>query len=74
MTTGCANPVRLFTIGHSNRSFEEFLFLLNEYKIQAIADIRRYPSSRKFPHFNQKLLRELLEAEKIPSKISNAES
>lgn len=65
MTTGFANPARLFTIGHSNRSFEEFLFLLNEYKIQAIADIRRYPSSRKFPHFNQKLMRELLAAEKI---------
>lgn len=30
-----------------------------------LADVRRYPSSRKFPHFNRDVLRELLEAEGI---------
>ncbi len=45
--------MRIFTIGHSNRSLEEFTELLQEFELQAIADIRHYPSSRKFPHFNQ---------------------
>jgi uncharacterized protein (DUF488 family) len=56
---------RLFTIGHSNRSFEEFLALLKEFKIQAVADVRRYPSSQKFPHFNRGPLHRLLAAQKI---------
>ena len=57
--------LRLFTVGHSNRSFDEFLALLKAFKICLVADIRRYPSSRKFPHFNGPVLQELLEAEGI---------
>jgi uncharacterized protein (DUF488 family) len=57
--------VQLFTIGHSNRSFEDFLSLLKEFQIRLIADIRRYPSSRKFPHFNRETLAELLSAQGI---------
>ena len=60
-----STQLRLFTIGHSNRSFEEFKCLLKEFQIQVIADVRRYPSSRKFPHFNQDTLSGLLEAEGI---------
>lgn len=56
---------RLFTIGHSNRSFEDFRYLLEVFQIRAIADVRRFPSSRKFPHFNQGSLRDLLHAEHI---------
>jgi hypothetical protein len=57
--------LRVFTVGHSNRSFEEFLALLKEFEIGAVADIRRYPSSRKFPHFNRETLRKLLSAQGI---------
>jgi len=46
-------PVTIFTIGHSQRSFAEFKDLLVAASITAVADIRRYPSSRRFPHFNQ---------------------
>jgi uncharacterized protein (DUF488 family) len=53
--------IRLFTIGHSNRSFEDFRSLLDEFQIGVLVDIRRFPSSRKFPHFNQDNLRELTE-------------
>ena len=56
---------RVFTIGHSNRTFEEFRHLLEEFQIQVIVDVRRFPSSRKFPHFNRDTLRELLDAEGI---------
>jgi len=57
--------VRIFTIGHSNRSLEEFLQPLKEFEIQVIVDIRRYPGSRKFPHFNGEVLRKRLVAEGI---------
>lgn len=59
------NALRLFTIGHSNHSFEEFLSLLKAFQIRTVADIRRYPSSRKFPHFNSEVLRKLLGKEDI---------
>jgi len=36
----------IFSIGYSNRSKEEFLDLLKEYKIEAIADVRRFPTSK----------------------------
>jgi len=56
---------QIFTVGHSNRSFDEFRLLLKEYEIKVVADVRRYPSSRKFPHFNGEALRELLNAQRI---------
>lgn len=50
-------------MGHSNRSLEEFLSLLGTFGVGAVADVRRYPGSRKFPHFGQEPLREALAAE-----------
>ena len=55
----------IFTIGHSNLPFEQFVSLLKEHKIGLVADIRRYPSSRKFPHFNRSILYERLADEGI---------
>jgi uncharacterized protein (DUF488 family) len=43
----------LFTIGHSTHSLEKFISLLAQHRIRALADIRRFPGSRKFPQFNQ---------------------
>ena len=57
--------MRLYTIGHSNMSFEPFVSLLREFGIDLVADIRRYPSSRMFPHFNRPILCEKLAAEGI---------
>jgi uncharacterized protein (DUF488 family) len=42
-----------FTIGHSTHPFDRFLALLAQQNIEVLADIRRFPGSRKFPHFNQ---------------------
>jgi uncharacterized protein (DUF488 family) len=50
----------IYTIGHSNRSLEDFLALLKEFDIRALADIRSQPSSRKFPHFNRENLETVL--------------
>lgn len=43
----------IYTIGHSDRSLQSFLEILFSYDINHLADVRRYPSSKKFPHFNQ---------------------
>lgn len=47
---------RIWTIGHSTRTIDEFLELLAVNEIQVLADIRRFPGSRKYPHFNQDAL------------------
>jgi uncharacterized protein (DUF488 family) len=44
---------QLFSIGHSTHPFERFLSLLTEHGIQVLADIRRFPGSRKYPHFSR---------------------
>lgn len=44
---------RLFTIGHSTHSLDQFLALLEQHAIESLADIRRFPGSRKYPHFNR---------------------
>jgi uncharacterized protein (DUF488 family) len=51
---------RIYTIGHSTRSLEEFTTLLAEYRIARLADIRRYPGSRRYPHFSGESLRQTL--------------
>lgn len=65
MKTGIERTLRVYTIGHSNLSFEQFMSLLKEFGIDSVADIRRYPSSRKFPHFNRPALCALLASEGI---------
>ena len=49
-------PVTLWTIGHSNRTLEQFTELLASQKIELLADVRRFPGSRRLPHFNQENL------------------
>jgi uncharacterized protein (DUF488 family) len=42
----------LLTIGHSNHSAERLVDLLGQHAVEAVVDIRRFPGSRSFPHFN----------------------
>jgi uncharacterized protein (DUF488 family) len=44
--------MKLWTVGHSNRGWEAFLELLRAQDIGALADVRRFASSRKHPQFN----------------------
>ena len=46
----------LYTVGHSTRGWEEFVGLLKAHGVRVVADVRRYPRSRKFPHFNDESL------------------
>jgi uncharacterized protein (DUF488 family) len=41
----------LFTVGHSTRTAGEFLALLRAAGVSELVDVRRYPSSKRFPHF-----------------------
>lgn len=43
----------MFTIGHSNHSFEEFLSLLVRHGVDTLADVRSAPYSRFAPHFDR---------------------
>jgi uncharacterized protein (DUF488 family) len=43
----------LFTIGHSNHPLDRFLALLAQHEVEALVDIRRFPGSRKYPHFSR---------------------
>jgi len=52
----------LWTIGHSTRTTVEFLALLAAHGIEAVADVRRYAGSRKYPQFNPDALRDSLTA------------
>jgi uncharacterized protein (DUF488 family) len=42
----------VFTIGHSTRAADEFIELLQEHAVDLLIDVRRYPMSRRYPHFN----------------------
>jgi uncharacterized protein (DUF488 family) len=52
--------VQIRTIGHSNRTLEQFTELLTSHQIELLADVRRFPGSRRLPHFNQENLCESL--------------
>lgn len=41
----------IFTIGHSTRTAQQFLELLEATGVRRVADIRRFPGSRRYPHF-----------------------
>lgn len=53
-----------FTIGHSNRSIEEFIGILHGAQIGIVVDVRRLPGSRTYPHFDSdRLANSLAEAQ-----------
>lgn len=42
----------IWTIGHSTRSAAEFIELLQREQVEVLVDVRRFPGSRKYPHFS----------------------
>lgn len=50
----------IYTIGHSNRSIEEFVTRLKDHDIERLVDIRTRPYSRFCPWFNKNVLAEQL--------------
>ena len=54
--------VRASTVGHGTRPVEELLEMLGEAGVRTLVDVRRFPSSRRHPQFNQPELAAALEA------------
>jgi uncharacterized protein (DUF488 family) len=46
----------LYTIGHSTRTLEELITVLQAHRIETLVDIRSFPVSRRLPHFNREAL------------------
>jgi len=57
--------VTVFTVGHSNHTYREFLELILSANVQAIADVRSSPFSRYNPHFNGSTLKSSLRTDRI---------
>ena len=52
----CEGTQIIHTIGHSTRTIEAFLALLKTHAIELLADVRRWPASRRYPHFDREAL------------------
>ena len=61
----CDLPRTVHTIGHSTRAIEDFALLLKAHNIELVVDVRRWPSSRRYPHFCREALVEYLRNETI---------
>jgi uncharacterized protein (DUF488 family) len=49
-------PQRIWTIGHSTLALADFMALLRSRNIALLADVRRFPASRRHPQFNRESL------------------
>lgn len=47
---------RIFTIGHSDRTLEQFLSILERSSVRLVADVRSNPASARYPHFERAAL------------------
>lgn len=55
----------LYTIGHSTRTLDDFISVLQAHQITALADIRAFPMSRRLPWFNREELDAALNQQQI---------
>ncbi|MGH2461216.1 MAG: DUF488 family protein [Chloroflexota bacterium] len=56
---------RIYALGHSTRSVAELVELLRQYGVVTLADVRRFPGSRRNPQFNRETVTEALGASGI---------
>ena len=52
--------IEIWTIGHSTLPIEDFINILKSFDIKLLADVRSYPGSGKYPHFNKEALEKTL--------------
>jgi uncharacterized protein (DUF488 family) len=48
--------MRIWTIGHSTRTIDEFISLLEENRIKLVGDVRMFPGSKRYPQFGREAL------------------
>lgn len=46
----------IWTIGHSTHPLDEFIVMLQSFGIELLADVRSFPGSNRYPHFNKEAL------------------
>jgi uncharacterized protein (DUF488 family) len=56
MICAAFRDLTVWTVGHSTRSLPEFLAILAAYGVEAVADVRRFPGSRRQPQYNKPVL------------------
>lgn len=61
----CTDKRVIHTIGHSTRTIEVFVDLLRAHDIHLLLDVRRWPMSRRHPHFNHDALADFLKTADI---------
>jgi hypothetical protein len=52
----CNSPKTIHTIGHSTRTIEVFVPMLQAHAVELLIDVRRWPGSRRHPQFNREAL------------------
>jgi uncharacterized protein (DUF488 family) len=65
MSSEANTPTRVYTVGHSTHAIEDFLELLRMHSVELLVDVRRFPGSRRLPHFNSEPLKGELDARGI---------
>ena len=55
----------IYTVGHSTRSLEGLVKLLKKHGIDLVVDVRRFPTSSKYPDFKREKLSKVLEEKGI---------
>ena len=55
----------VYTVGHSTHPLDDFVTLLRSHAVAGIADVRRFPASRRHPHFAREALGRALGAADI---------
>jgi len=57
--------VRIFTVGHSSLAGEAFLEVLRAHEVEVLCDVRAWPASRRWPHFDREALAAALDVAEI---------
>jgi uncharacterized protein (DUF488 family) len=52
--------MRIWTIGHSTRTIDKFISLIEQHGIKLLVDVRSFPGSRRYPQFNKETLEDSL--------------
>ena len=60
--------MKIWTVGHSTRSGDEFVQILLAQGIEVLVDVRTFPGSRRYPQFNKEALAESLKEAGIEYK------
>ena len=58
-----SHALTVWTIGHSTRSADDFVHVLRTHGVEVVADVRRFPGSRRHPQFGMGTLAERLSAD-----------